>query len=211
MPRLSTRRTKIRGNPIKPGTASWPSQGNWTFADYARLPEDGYRYEVIRGRLYVTPPPISWHQHIVTRLLLFFGKLVEDDDQGLLLPAPLDVILPHGLGTPVQPDFLFLLKENLPPWEAENIQGAPDLIIEIESPITRRRDRTLKQEAYCEAGVPEYWRADLRTRRMTVLVLSEDRMGYVELGCFGPGDTIRSSILPELAIPVNHLFAYPRA
>ncbi len=157
----------------------------------------------------MTPPPIAGHQHIVTRLLLFFGKAVEDNDQGVLLPAPLDVILPQDLGTPVLPDLLFLRKENLPPWDAENIQGAPDLIIEVESPVTRRRDRTLKQEVYREAGVLEYWRANLRTWRMTVLALSEDRVRYVEWGCFGLGETIRSSVLPELAIPVHLLFPFP--
>jgi Uma2 family endonuclease len=131
---------------------------------------------------------------------------VTDDEMGVILPAPLDVILPDDIGTPVQPDVLFLCKENLPPWEAENIQGAPDLIVEVESPVTRWRDRVLKREAYLEAGVPECWLASSRTSTVTVLVLSEDGTRYVELGCFGLGDTLRSSLLPELAIRVDDLF-----
>jgi Uma2 family endonuclease len=208
LPRLSQRRTKIRPAPIKPGTASWPSQGDWTFADYVRIPEGGYRYEVIRGRLYVTPPPIFGHQYIISRLILFFGNFMADNDKGILLTGPLDVILPDGIATPVQPDVIFLLKENLPSWEAENIQGVPDLTFEIESPITRRRDRTLKQEAYREAGVPEYWRVNPRIQTVTVLVLSEDRAGYVER-VYGPGDTLRSALLPGLAIRVDDLFFLP--
>jgi Uma2 family endonuclease len=87
-----------------------------------------------------------------------------------------------------------------------NFQGVPDLVVEVASPSTRKRDRTLKLEAYREAGIPEYWRADPRTRTVTVLVLNEDRSRYVELGAFGRGETTRSAVLPGLEIPVDSLF-----
>ncbi|HEY0556174.1 MAG TPA: Uma2 family endonuclease, partial [Thermoanaerobaculia bacterium] len=71
---------------------------------------------------------------------------------------------------------------------------------------TRKRDQTIKLDAYREAGVPEYWRVEPRSRAVTVLALSEDRTRYVELGQFGAGETVRSVLLPGLAIPVDSLF-----
>ena len=184
---------------------SWPAQGQWTYADYERLPDDGYRYEVIRGHLYVTPAPRSGHQHVVWRFNQTFGRYVDENRLGVVYTAPYDVLLPAGIASPVEPDLVFIRTENVPDPEDPNFQGVPDLVIEVESPRTRKRDRTIKQDAYRDAGVPEYWRASPRTRKVTVLVLSEDRTRYVER-VYGPGDTLRSSLLPELAIRVDDLF-----
>ena len=188
---------------------SWPAQGQWTYADYERLPDDGNRYEVIRGHLYVTPAPTYDHQRLVSRLVWALTQFEIETGLGVVLPAPFDVLLPKGIASPVEPDIIFFRTGNEPRPGDPNFQGIPDLVIEVESPKTRKRDRTVKQDAYRDAGVPEYWRASPRTRTVTVLVLSEDRTRYVELGCFDPGDTIRSSILPGLAIPVNSLFPFP--
>jgi Uma2 family endonuclease len=184
---------------------SWPAQGQWTYADYARLPDDGYRYEVIRGHLYVTPAPNFDHQYVVWRFNQTFGRFVDENQLGVVLTAPFDVLLPAGIADPVEPDLLLIRTENIPGPEDPNFQGVPDLVIEVESPRTRKRDRTIKQDAYRDAGVPEYWRASPRTRKVTVLVLSEDRARYVER-VYGPGDTLRSSLLPGLAIRVDDLF-----
>jgi Uma2 family endonuclease len=185
---------------------AWPEQGKWTYDDYARLPDDGNRYEVIRGNLYVTPAPFMNHQFVAGRLFRFLDRFGEETGLGLALFAPVDVLLPDGIATPVQPDLVFFLKGNQPAWGDKNFQGVPDLVVEVESPSTRKRDRTIKADAYRDAGVPEYWRAEPRTRAVRVLGLSEDRARYVELGCYGVGETIRSSILSGLAIPVDALF-----
>ncbi len=185
---------------------SWPAQGHWTYDDYARLPDDGNRYEVIRGNLYVTPAPIFDHQYIAGRLFRFLGNFGEETGLGLPLYAPFDVLLPDGIATPVQPDIVFFLTGNQPRRGDKNFQGVPDLVVEVESPSTRKRDQTVKLDAYRDAGVPEYWRAEPRSHRVRVLALSEDRTRYVELGCYGAGEMIRSALLPGLAIPVAPLF-----
>src|SRR5947209_16909523 len=192
--------------PLHDDERAWPAQGQWTYADYLRLPDDGCRYEVIRGHLYVTPAPVSAHQFMVWRLSQTFGRFVDEGRLGVVFMAPYDILLPDGIATPVQPDLVFFRTGNEPSFEGTNFEGVPDLIIEIESPRTRKRDRTVKQDAYREAGVPEYWRASPRMRTVRVLALSADHSRYVELGCFGHGGTIRSALLPGLAIAVNSLF-----
>lgn len=191
--------------PWKHGLA-WPAPGQWTYADYLRLPDDGRRYEVIRGDLYATPAPIFFHQYVVTELSRLLGNFGAETGLGRVFVAPVDILLPNSIATPIQPDVVFFLKGNQPRLEEQSFQGVPDLVIEVESPGTRKRDRTLKQKAYLEAGVPESWRADPQTRTLTVSVLSEDRTRYLELGRFGPGKTIRSAVLPGLAMPVDSLF-----
>lgn len=186
---------------------SWPAQGQWTYADYVRLPDDGCRYEVIRGHLYVTPAPIYDHQRVVTRFSWALTQFEIETGLGVVLAAPFDILLPDGIASPVEPDLVFFRTGNQPRSGDPNFQGVPDLVIEVESPRTRKRDRTIKQDAYRDAGVPEYWRADPRTRRVTVLALSEDRTRYVQR-VYGRGETIRSVLLPGLAIPVDSLFPF---
>jgi Uma2 family endonuclease len=194
--------------PWNDGDRRWPAQGHWTYEDYARLPDDGRRYEVIRGHLYMTPAPNFEHQYFVFQILRLLGNFGAESGLGFPLPAPFDVLLPDGIATPVQPDVVFFLEGNQPRSGDKNFQGVPDLVVEVTSPSTRKRDRTIKLEAYRDAGIPEYWRADPRTRTVTVLVLGADRGRYVELGTHGPGGSIRSSVLPGLAIPIDAL--YPR-
>ena len=185
---------------------AWPEQGKWTYDDYARLPDDGRRYEVIRGNLYVTPAPIYDHQYVAGRIFRFLDVFGDETGLGLSLVAPFDVLLPDGIASPVQPDVVFFLAGNEPRSGDKNFQGVPDLVVEVESPSTRKRDQTVKLDAYRDAGVPEYWRVAFRPRTVTVLGLSEDRSRYVELGSYGAGETIRSAVLPGLAIPVDGLF-----
>src|ERR1700712_5200326 len=85
---------------------AWPEQGKWTYDDYARLPEDGNRYEVTRGTLYVTPAPIYDHQFVASQLHLFLGVFGKETRLGVALYAPFDVLLPAGIATPVQPDIV---------------------------------------------------------------------------------------------------------
>ena len=184
----------------------WPAQGQWTYADYARLPEDGQRYEVIRGHLYVTPAPGFDHQYVITRLHLTFSRFVDENQLGFVLGAPFDVLLPDGIATPVQPDLVFFRTGNQPRSGDKNFQGVPDLVIEVESPSTSKRDRTIKLDAYREAGVPEYWRLAPHSRTVWVLALSEDHSRYVEVARYGAGEILLSTILAGLEIPVDSLF-----
>src|SRR5215213_7762286 len=76
---------------------SWPAPGEWTYEDYLRLPDDGNRYEVIRGFLYVTAAPYPMHQYVLSRLHLLMGGFIMEKGLGVLLGAPMDVLLPRRI------------------------------------------------------------------------------------------------------------------
>jgi Uma2 family endonuclease len=183
----------------------WPAQGQWAYEDYVRLPEDGNRYEVIRGSLLLTPAPLPEHQFAVVKLVRFLDELVSSADLGMVLAAPLDVKLPAGLAAPVQPDVAFFRKGNEPRRGTGCFEGVPDLVAEVLSPATRRRDRTIKLGAYQDAGVPEYWLVDPESRTVLVYVLGPDGK-YAERARGATGDSIGSSVLPGLRVAVGALF-----
>ncbi len=186
---------------------AWPAQGDWTYEDYLRLPDDGNRYEVIRGNLYVTAAPYPLHQYVQSRLSLRVGGFVDERKLGVLLGAPMDVRLPQRIGDPVQPDLVFLRNGNQPRWEIDrSFDGVPDLAIEILSKRTAQRDRKIKKEAYCEAGIREYWIVDPWLRTVEIYILSDDGRRYDELCRGGEGDTVRSAVLTGLEVRVGDLF-----
>jgi Uma2 family endonuclease len=184
---------------------NWPVQGAWTYESYRRLPNDGQRYEVIRGHLYVTPAPAYNHQFAVWQLSRLIGNFVVEKDLGVILLAPFDIRLPGGIASPVQPDLAFVRTANQPRPGDGSFKGIPDLVVEVLSPGTRRFDRTIKLAAYRDAGVPEIWFADPMPRRFQVLALSSDRK-YVEQGSFGPGEVVTSDVLPGLQLEVGQVF-----
>jgi Uma2 family endonuclease len=184
---------------------TWPAQGEWTYEDYCRLPEDGHRYEVIRGFLYVTPAPAYKHQLVVGALSFVLRSYVQERGLGVVLTAPFDVRLPFGAGSPVQPDLMFFRAGNTPGWEDLSFEGAPDLLAEVLSPGTRGRDRNVKLKAYQDAGVPEYWLVDPEARTVVIHALGEDGR-YAELARGGVGDSVGSAALPGFRVQVGTLF-----
>ena len=183
---------------------AWPAQGEWTYEDYKRLPDDGRRYEIIEGVLYVTAAPNFDHQYTVTRLLVHLDSLVTKHRLGVVLVAPFEVHLPD-VARPVQPDVLFIPSEQAPRPGAADFTGAPDLIVGVLSQSTARTDRLVKFGAYERAGVREYWLVEPRTRSVEVYSLSEDGT-YDLTGQYTPGETITSTVLSDLALPVDDLF-----
>jgi Uma2 family endonuclease len=189
---------------------AWPAQGAWRYDDYRRLPDDGRRYEVIRGHLYVSAAPSVEHQRAVQRLNRKLDSYVLDNDLGEVLTSPLDVLLPREIASPVQPDIVFFRRENEAPAGALNYRGVPDLIVEVLSPGTRRLDIQIKLPACREAGVPEVWHADPQTQEITVYVLSDDRSRYVELCRGRVGEAVFSRVLPGLELEVGKIFPRQR-
>lgn len=187
---------------------TWPAQGEWTYEDYLRLPEDGRRYEVLWGHLYVTPAPNYRHQFASSMLIQSLGGFVRRNRLGVVLGPPFDIKLPREIATPVQPDVIFFRTGNLPRDEDKSFSGIPDLVVEVLSPGTRRRDEGLKFKAYQAAGVPEYWLVDPGTQTVRVHLLEKGK-GYAESGCFGMGEAVRSSALPDLKLEVAELFLLP--
>lgn len=146
--------------------SSHPSPRRWTYAEFARLPEDGNRYEVIAGELYVTPAPGSSHQRIVTRLTFVLEAHVRRHELGWVFVGPMDALFSEG--DYLEPDLVFVRRERRGVVSERGLEAAPDLVVEVLSPSTAERDRTLKRDRYLHFGVPEYWVVDPDVREITV-------------------------------------------
>jgi Uma2 family endonuclease len=131
-----------------------PKQGHWTYDEYAALPDDGKRYEIMNGVLIMTPSPEAGHQSAMLRTGHYLLLAVEFAGLGRVLAAPFNVRLTPG--RVVQPDLLVVLNANLHKVEEKYMVGGPDLAVEISSPSTAIYDRLSKFEAYKQAGVSEY-------------------------------------------------------
>lgn len=147
---------------------SWPRQGEWTHADWLGLPnDDGWRYEIVRGSLYMSPAPRSQHQIVASNLGHAFQVFVRRRKLGLVLFAPLDVYLP-GEATPVEPDIVIVRQEQMDMVIERGIEGAPALLVEILSPSTRWKDLEVKRPLYAECGVAELWIVDAEAGEILV-------------------------------------------
>jgi Uncharacterized protein conserved in cyanobacteria, COG4636 len=178
-----------------------PPQGRWTYADYAALPDDGNRYEIIAGVLYTTPAPGAGHQSVSARLVTFLVTHVEFAGLGRVFAAPVDVELAPD--TVVQPDIVVILSANLDRITPSRIIGAPDLVVEILSPGTAGYDRREKQDAYARAGVGEYWIVDPGAQTVELLTLEQG--GYRSHGVFRGQARLPSSVV-TLPVPVERFF-----
>ncbi|MGQ9548597.1 MAG: Uma2 family endonuclease [Roseiflexus sp.] len=178
-----------------------PPQGRWTYADYAALPDDGNRYEIIAGVLYMTPAPGTGHQMTSNIIATLLTIHVQFAGHGKVLTAPVDVELAPD--TVVQPDIVVVLSANLSRITPSRIIGAPDLVVEILSPGTAGYDRREKQDAYARAGVGEYWIVDPAAQ--TVELLTPAPGGYRAHGVFRGQAHLPSSVV-TLPVPVERFF-----
>jgi Uma2 family endonuclease len=133
-----------------------------TYADYAALPADGRRYELHEGELFVTAAPRPRHQEIVGNLYVLLGHHVRRHHLGKVFLSPIDVILADI--TVVQPDLVYLDAGRLELVSERGIEGAPSLVVEVQSPSTVSVDRGVKLQLYARYGVSRYWVADPDTR-----------------------------------------------
>jgi Uma2 family endonuclease len=182
---------------------NWPPQGQWRYEDYLRLPDDGRRYEIIEGILYVSSAPDYDHQFTVSKLTRYFDVFLTDNGMGIVLNAPFEVHLAEH-SRPVQPDVLCILAPQMLAPGAKFFAGAPDLVVEVISPSSIRRDRNTKFDAYEKAGVAEYWLADPKTRSVEVYTLSNGE--FALFGQYTGDEAIQSAVLPGLTIKTSQLF-----
>lgn len=185
------------------GRAAWPDQGDWHYADYLRLPEDGRRYEIIAGVLYVANAPSFDHQYTVYQLARYLGDFAEEHNLGIVIGAPFEVHLTET-SRPVQPDVLFLSNAQKPEPGTQKFTGAPTLIVEVISPSSIRLDRQTKFDAYEQAGVAEYWLVDPKARATEVYTLS--RGEYALFGQYTDDELIASKVMEGLNLCNNKLF-----
>ena len=178
-------------------------KGTYTYEDYLNLPNDGKRYEIIEGVLYVANAPSFQHQHTVHQLDRQIGNFVSEHGLGYVIPAPFEVHL-SAISRPVQPDITFIRTERISAHALQIFEGAPDLVVEVLSPESIRRDRVIKFTAYEAAGVTEYWIANPNARTVEVYVLSHGE--YASLGEFKEAETIQSQVLAGIELVTNSLF-----
>ena len=173
----------------------------YTYEDYLNMPE-GERYELLDGELILVASPNMAHQGNQARLGSRMFIFSEDNDLGRVFFSSTDVVLSDDSGTDVvQPDILFISKEREDIITDANVQGAPDLVVEILSPSTSRRDWKYKRELYARYGVKEYWIIDPANRIVTVMLLKE---GVLEIGgAFVEGDTLVSAALEGFEVGVE--------
>jgi Uma2 family endonuclease len=137
------------------------STTEWTYAEYARLPDDGNRHEVIDGEVCVTPAPGPLHQEIAANLFVELRSYVREHRLGKVL---WDVDLLFVTGQYLRPDMVFVPTASLDGITDRGVESVPGLVVEVLSPHSRRIDRELKPPRYRAFGVPEYWVVDPASR-----------------------------------------------
>jgi len=182
--------------------AKIPESLKFSYEDYLLLPEDK-RYEIIDGDLYMTPAPNIRHQEVSGNLELILREFVRQRDLGKVYDAPCDVVLTQY--DIVQPDIFFISKERQHIITEQNIQGAPDLIVEILSPSRAWMDQRLKKALYARCGVKEYWIVDPEQKVVEVYSLTAE--GYDLQGTYRETDTLESKVLEGLKIKLSEIFA----
>ena len=174
-----------------------------TYADYCALPDDGLRYEIVDGMLFAEPSPRRAHQEAVGNLFAILHGYVRAHDLGKVYVAPFDVILDPR--TTVVPDLVFVVRDRLGIVADRGVEGAPDLLVEVLSPGTARRDRVRKLNAYARLGVRHYWLVDPEAKTVEAFELVED--AYRLAAAVGGDDEFRPGVFPGLAISLPILFA----
>lgn len=129
-----------------------------TYEDYCLLPDDGRRHEILDGEHYVNPAPNTKHQTATGNLFNALFTHAKAHRLGRVFVAPYDVVLSEF--DVVEPDILFVSNERKHLIGKANLTGAPDLVIEVMSPSSRRYDEVVKLKRYDAMGVGEYWIVD---------------------------------------------------
>jgi Uma2 family endonuclease len=168
------------------------------YQDFANLPDDGKRYELLDGDLLVTPSPSPLHQWVSKRLQRQLEAYFEDRSLGKVFDAPLDVIL--SLYDVFEPDLLVVRPDQI---SKRGIEGPPLLLVEILSPSTQDRDRSSKANRYAHFGVPHYWIVDPDLARIECYRLSESV--YRLLVQAEPPAVLTHPDFPELTILLDSL------
>ena len=167
------------------------------------MPDDGNRYEVIDGDLFVTPPPVREHQHSSGELHYWINHYLHQHPIGVVYAAPIGVILDESGG--VQPDLVYVSNEHREILTSRGVEGVPDLVVEILSPSTRARDLGVKLRRYAAAGVPHYWIVDPQALTLAAHELGAD--GYGPPSVYRSGDVFRPALFPGLEVAISTLWA----
>ena len=183
------------------------AERRWTYRDLVALPDDCLRHELLDGEHVVTPSPGTAHQLISMNLLTVLIPYLESHPAGRIFHAPYDVKL--SLFTVLVPDLVYFTAERFARVVNEkHATAAPDLVVEILSPGTRRRDKGRKRAIYEREGVAEYWVADPDAKQVSVLRRAGPGSGFTAAVtlALAKRDVLASPLFPGLRIPLSRIF-----
>ena len=172
-----------------------------TYEDYCLLPNDGKRYEIIDGELLVTPSPRRAHQKVVGNLFYYLTKCAKENELGEAYVAPFDVVFSRY--DVVEPDILYVSSARRSVITEKNVQGAPDLAVEVLSESTAEIDRTTKLKLYARFGVQEYWIID--PEQCSAEVYRRSREGFELAARLQATDSLTSPLFPDFSLPLRKL------
>jgi Uma2 family endonuclease len=187
--------------------------GPMTVAQYFRGGETHQRMSLVFGWLVREGSPSMDHPLFCCGLTRALSDHIIKRRLGMLLPSPIDVVLDEAKRLIVQPDATVLLRDRYHYIRNKRLYGPPNIAIEVRSPSTAKRDRTVKLAWYRDYGVHEYWIVDVRKKQIDVFDLSAQPEPIITKFC--DGDTLRSRVLPHFACSVTKVFepaydyAYP--
>lgn len=169
----------------------------FTYDDLGQFPDDGKRREIVGGELYTMPSPSTKHQRIVLRLVTAIYSFLEEQPIGEVFVSPIDVIF--GMYDVIIPDIVFVSQAQQGRISERGIEGAPELLIEVLSPSSAKRDLEVKRKLCQREGVRVYIAVDPELEQV---------YGWDDGGSFvlGKGDTLSCSALPGFKLAVERLF-----
>jgi Uma2 family endonuclease len=176
-----------------------------TIVDLEAMPDDGNRYEIIEGELFVSCAPGLTHQRVQGNLLILIDRYLETNPIGEIISTP-GLILSNFSG--VIPDLVFFTHEmSNHVISGERLIAAPAIVIEIVSPGAEnvRRDRVAKRQLYAKHQVIEYWIVDLHTKTIELLTGPSFEVETI----FKEKDLLTSACLPGFSCSTNEIFRVP--
>jgi Uma2 family endonuclease len=181
---------------------------SWNRARWEQLPDDGNRYEVIDGVLYMTTAPSYFHQWIIRQISLALIDQLDRSGFGLTAWAPIGVFMPGC--EPVQPDIVVVRTSDLGIIHDRRIFGVPTLLVEVLSPTNPETDLQVKRSAYARAGVPEYWIVRPATRDVLVCSRPDEALGdFAHTELSDADGEIVSATLPFRAVVADFFAGAP--
>lgn len=182
-----------------------PERYRLNYEDYCTFPDDGKRYEIIEGELFVSPLPTINHQRLSKRLQRLLEENLERTGKGEVFNAPFDVILSDI--SICQPDIIVFLVDHGGRLSKRGMEGAPPLVVEILSPSTQKTDRDRKSKLYAASGVIEYWILDPDAEQLEIHRLQDES---AKVARFVGESKISSELAGELTGTVSDMFEPPK-
>lgn len=178
---------------------------HWTYEEYYRLTPESHaeRYEIDNGELVPMPAPGTTHQRIIMQLAQAMNSFTEKHDLGEVFISPLDVIFNDD--NTAQPDLLFIAKLRKEIVQNRGIFGVPDLVVEVLSPSSTRRDRQEKSTKYLRFMVQEYWLVNPAERSIEVRISRDDHWAVHSLA--RNTGSVESLVLPGFMVDLPQVFA----